>query len=318
MAGSEARRRRVARSRRSRGSRKLLGVIALLGAGIAAGCASSGGELAERERRDPLPPQTLAPPPAPVENPNPPPPPTPPTSTAQLAGAPVPATEPIDLTEVAPTRAGDPTLIFIDPAETEGVGEPTTLAGAAAREKARRDRQAPPVVVINNKNLAAYAEGGVLTIAAPANVDDEAEAEAEGLAVPVGPSTEEGYWRQRGLEIRRRWREAADRVPDLVAEVERLRQRFYATDDPAYRDAEIKPQWDRALAGLEEARYQAERGIEEVRAFLEEGRRAGALPGWLREGAELEPEPVIESTDPAEAGEPVIYEMPEDAPPPSR
>jgi hypothetical protein len=55
------------------------------------------------------------------------------------------------------------------------------------------------------------------------------------------------------------------------------------------RDGKIKPEWDRALDRLEQARreeVQAQRDLEE---FLDDGRRAGALPGWLREGIELEP-----------------------------
>ena len=57
----------------------------------------------------------------------------------------------------------------------------------------------------------------------------------------------------------------------------------------------------------------ATKGAEEVAAFLEEGRRAGALPGWLREGIELEPEPVLVEVDGIvehEAEEPTIYEPP--------
>jgi hypothetical protein len=101
-----------------------------------------------------------------------------------------------------------------------------------------------------------------------------------------------------------------DEIPELVARVEELRQQFYSTDDPAYRDGQIKPLWDKALADLEEARFQAARGAEEVLAFYDEGRRAGALPGWLREGAELEPEPVVEKAapDPSEPQEPEIYD----------
>ena len=49
----------------------------------------------------------------------------------------------------------------------------------------------------------------------------------------------------------------------------------------------------------------------ELEAFLEEGRRAGALPGWLREGAEQEPETA--ETDvalPGEAIEPPVLKSP--------
>jgi hypothetical protein len=290
-------------------------LLALPLAAVALGCVTAAAIESKASGQAALPPQTLAPPPTRDPADDPPPPPTPPTTTAALAGAPAKGTEPIDLTNPPPAPTRDPTLVFIEPAPSAPVGEPTSLAEAAARERLRRQGEAPPAVVINNKNLAEYAAGGVLTIAEPAMVAAEADgAEAE---TPVGPSIEEAYWRQRGLEIRRRWRESVDRIPELVARVEELRQRFYSTDDPAYRDGEIKPLWDKALADLEEARWRAERGAEEVLDYLEEGRRAGALPGWLREGAELEPEPVVErlpagevEPDPAEPQEPVIYEEP--------
>ena len=49
----------------------------------------------------------------------------------------------------------------------------------------------------------------------------------------------------------------------------------------------------------------------ELDDFLEEGRRAGALPGWLREGGELEPVPEKPKTSPGtvDPEEPRIYEQ---------
>ena len=64
----------------------------------------------------------------------------------------------------------------------------------------------------------------------------------------------------------------------------------------------IKPEWDRTLDRLHEARRTIDRAQEQLDLALEEGRIAGALPGWLRHGEELEP-PVEE---PAEEGEPEI------------
>ena len=286
-----------------------------VGAALAIGCASSGAESEAAASRDSLPPQAMTPPPAPQPTENPTPPPTPPTSTAALARAPAPVERPVDLTSPPPPRAGDTSLTFIEPADEEPVGEAPTLAEAAARERARRQGGAPPAVVINNQNLASYAAGGVLTIAEPAPSQEAMPGADESDGAPVGPTIEESYWRQRGLAIRKRWRDAVDEIPELVGRVEELRQRFYSADDPAYRDGEIKPLWDKALADLEEARYLAGRGEQEVLAYLEEGRRAGALPGWLREGAELEPEPVVlkAEPDPAEAREPEIYD---ETPPP--
>jgi hypothetical protein len=270
----------------------LAALLTAAGAGCAAG--SRGGEGV----REPLPPQTTIQPTA-TELP-----PQPATPVDELAGGPSPA---------APAAgAADPTLIVIDSAEASG-GVAPSLAEAARRERARRDRQsAAPVAVITNQNLADQAKGGVLTIA-HGDTDGEAALDDEAEAVVAKAAEEEKVWRQRGLEIRKRWREAADSIPALEARIAELRQRFYAEDDPAYRDGEIKPQWDRALAELDEARARVARGAEEVAQFLEEGRRAGALPGWLREGAELEPEPVLEQVEgPAahEPQEPSIYEPP--------
>ena len=58
---------------------------------------------------------------------------------------------------------------------------------------------------------------------------------------------------------------------------------------PFFRDNEIKPAWDRSLEELARARLLAEDSATRLDVFLDEGRMAGALPGWLREGREYEP-----------------------------
>lgn len=256
-------------------------------------CASSAQK--KSAARQPLPPQMVVPPtsdeaPVPVES-----------IDERAGGATAAPSEP------SPT----PTLIVIDPADS-AVDRQPSLAETATRERARRDREPTPVLVITNQNLAQHAAGGVLTIAHAAE-GEESASDAEAEAIVARAAADEKLWRERGLEIRKRWREAADRVPELESKVAELRQRFYSTDDPVVRDGQVKPQWDRALADLEEARFQAARGAEEVADFLEAGRRAGALPGWLREGTELEPEPVVldlETPVDHEPREPEIYEPP--------
>jgi hypothetical protein len=94
-------------------------------------------------------------------------------------------------------------------------------------------------------------------------------------------------------------------VDELEADVFNLRMRFYAEDDPFYRDAQIKPAWDHAIEELNATREEVGLRKQELQDFMEEGRVAGALPGWLREGIELEPvEPVKEEMGIAEPGEP--------------
>jgi hypothetical protein len=117
---------------------------------------------------------------------------------------------------------------------------------------------------------------------------------------------DEQYWRNRALEIRQRWKSAAEEAVELEKNAASLRRRFYAEADPYVRDTKVKPEWDRVLDRLEEARAEIEIAKEELAALQEEGRRAGALPGWLREGADLEPAqekktdnlPTVEPTEP--------------------
>jgi hypothetical protein len=109
--------------------------------------------------------------------------------------------------------------------------------------------------------------------------------------------------------LRQRWADAAARVPELEERVAELRRQFYDTDDPYYRDTRIKPAWDRAIDQIAEARAEAEAHRLELQAVLEEGHRGGALPGWLREGIELEPAPPEPESETHEPGEPKIFEV---------
>ena len=154
--------------------------------------------------------------------------------------------------------------------------------------------------------------------AAPGAVGEGGEEDAEVAeeAVAAEPPLEERnpelYWRSRVREARLRWREAVARVEELQGLAGQLRYDFYATDDPWLRDSSIKPAWDRTLVDLEESRQEVDFQRRTVEAILVEGRRSGALPGWLREGLELEPDearlrrPVL--FDEHEAIEPVEVE----------
>jgi hypothetical protein len=183
--------------------------------------------------------------------------------------------------------AADDSLMMLD----SQTGEPTetpTLVEAARAERERRQISDQPAIVITNKNLAEYATGDLTISDTPETVDVEA---------PVGVTPEEtklaedeAYWRRRAREIRIEWREAVEAIPEAERRVAELRMEFYAEDDGFYRDQEIKPAWDKALRDLDEARLMAVEMEKELELFLEAGRRAGALPGWLREGIELEPQ----------------------------
>jgi hypothetical protein len=222
--------------------------------------------------------------------------------------------------EKAPEKAVQPPVELASPSRTEeittqdkpkevdvvdpgGDRAPRTLVEAARAEKERRAKSGPPVAVITDKNIAQHQ--GKITVAEPRKT----------TAQPVDTAAlemlkNEEYWRNRAVDIRTRLRKAADTVEELEVSAAGWRRRFYAEEDPSRRDSKIKPEWDRVLAELEENRQEIETTRQELEEFLDEGRRAGALPGWLREGAELEPE--MEKPDDSntvDPSEPQIYEQ---------
>lgn len=203
-------------------------------------------------------------------------------TTAPQTVTPAPAPTPSHVEEpvAATVRGNEPVVIDEGTATASGAQE---LAAVAAAERERRRKAGPAMVVINNGNLAEHATGK-LTI-----VSGSEPSRAAAAAATPGEPKDERYWRDRVHGLRQQWAAAVDSIGELEARAAALRTRFYAQDDPYVRDGEIKPAWDRALENLDEAKDRARSLEDQLGAVLEEGRQAGALPGWLREGIELEP-----------------------------
>jgi hypothetical protein len=229
--------------------------------------------------------------------------------SAAAATAPVPSASP-----AAPPRqpASEPVrrqMIVIDEGSGQVRPEPGELARTTRRDAAASRGPAPRVT---NDNLADYASRGRVSIsgtpAAPAGEEDAAPATGESEAAAAGePVRDEPWWRAQVRGVREEWRRTVDEIAELEETAADLRWRFYAADDPWVRDAQVKPEWDRALDRLSDARRRLGDYPRQLEALLEEGRRAGALPGWLRDGVELEPGPEelpAAAPDPAEPVEP--------------
>jgi hypothetical protein len=192
--------------------------------------------------------------------------------------------------------------VVVDAGDEESSAAPKTLVQAAHAERERRAVAGKPVAVITDKNLHQYAAKGQITVADPKEKEKKKPVEAAVPApAPAAASSatdptvrDEQYWRGHALEIRLRWRAAADEVKRLDQRSTELRQRFYSENDSFVRDNQVKPEWDRVVDRLRQARADADSARVELAGFLEEGRRANALPGWLREGEDQEPpaEPV--------------------------
>ncbi|MES1240503.1 MAG: hypothetical protein ABUT39_02690 [Acidobacteriota bacterium] len=212
--------------------------------------------------------------------------PAPPPARRQPAPEPPPQETPAPAPTPTPTPAPeaekkDNQVVVLDPGG-ESEASTRTLVEAARAERERRAHAAPSAIVINDKNLKQHATGQ-LTVATPGKKTAE-------TTEPEQPVRDEQYWRSRALEIRLRWRHAADDIEELETSANGWRRSFYAEKDPNVRNTRIKPEWDRALDRLEQARTDVEAAKKELTEFLEEGRTAGALPGWLREGIDQEPQ----------------------------
>jgi hypothetical protein len=216
---------------------------------------------------------------------------------------PEPVPEPTTTSNPAPAPK-PPSGRAVDVVDPGGDSGPVSLVQAAKTEKERRSHSGEPVAIITDKTLP-HLPKGQLTYASPGKKTAAAKGGADA-------ARDQKYWSDRALDIRSRWRKAADEVKELQAASAGWRRRFYAENDPYVRDSQVKPEWDRVLDRLGKARTEVEDTKKELEDFLEEGRQAGALPGWLREGAEVEPveEKKIKGPGTLDSKEPSIYKQP--------
>lgn len=167
-----------------------------------------------------------------------------------------------------------------------------SLVEAARRAREEREKAPRPKLVITDENLSEYATGDV-SIIRPGRQEGEGGEPLEEGSSPEASTAEpqsEEYWRRGARELRLKLRRAWEEARQLDEQAAGLRLRFYAEDDPYVRDSEIKPAWDRALERRRQAELEVKAYRTQLEEFLERGRRAGALPGWLREGIEHEPD----------------------------
>lgn len=118
---------------------------------------------------------------------------------------------------------------------------------------------------------------------APPSRTIASEAPFDESAPPPATSEDEAKWRAAARNARERVETLKLRIAQFEAEEAKLQSDFYAWDDGQYRDGVIKPAWDRKRAELEEARQGLAEAERELADLPEKARKAGALPGWLRE-----------------------------------
>jgi len=168
-------------------------------------------------------------------------------------------------------------------------------AAREARDQSQSPEREKSGLTINNRSLVTNPEKGRVSTSkitppkptpAPTASPRVRTGEVGAPAPPASseaPGATEEEWRSAAHRARTRVQEARAQVEELDAVVHKLENDFYAWDDGQYRDRVIKPSWDRSRGQLEEARHELSAAEKDLADLPEKARRAGALPGWIRE-----------------------------------
>lgn len=201
-----------------------------------------------------------------------------------------------------PTSAGRPRLsggfgrprLTPTPTPARRAGDPTRQGDKAPRSTEKSK------LSITNDNLVTDPSKGKLTTtsrtgaAAPAPAKTPVSGTPSRTVAPEVPfgdpgsvfdaqSAEETKWRAAARIARERVETLKQRIADYEREAAKLESDFYAWDDGQYRDGVIKPAWDRKKDELEQARKDLAEAEKDLADLPEKARKAGALPGWIRE-----------------------------------
>ena len=101
-------------------------------------------------------------------------------------------------------------------------------------------------------------------------------------AEPLDPRKTEAYWRERGDPIRRRIDEAKSRRALMTARIAELTDQLYDIGPLNTRRGGVETERQRLISERDELDRLTAIDIRAFKDLEEEGRRAGALPGWFR------------------------------------
>ena len=211
--------------------------------------------------------------------------------SAMLVGAPLSAAPKATPTPTPKERrlsggfGSAPADAVVTPQQTPSGQSLADAVRAASATKKRKE--AKPRIEITNETLVTDPRKGKLTTSLPRPTPSPGPSAGKQELRPSPADTRdseaEAYWRDRMHTAKARVAELEERVRRLEQEAKKLENDFYSWDDGNYRDGVIKPAWDKKREELETIRRELVDAQKELADLPEKARKAGALPGWLRD-----------------------------------
>jgi hypothetical protein len=165
-----------------------------------------------------------------------------------------------------------------------------SLADIAKKEEDRRKTVPAPSKVYTNKDLVPTPAGSPPPPAAsgaPSSPDAGKTAPEDGKATPPkdgaekGPVKDQAYWATRLKALQDKLARDQDYADAMQTRINSLTTDFVNRDDPAQR-AVIEGNRQKSLGELARLTKTIQDDKKALADFLEEARRAGVPPGWLR------------------------------------
>jgi hypothetical protein len=218
-------------------------------------------------------------------------------ATALLGASPTPTTPAATPTPTPRPKLGGGFGRAVSTAAPADTGGQSLADVVRATQASKESNQKKAGITIDNSSLVTDPTKGKLTTAQPApgrppaapptpasrGMQPVRPASTPTPAATANTSAEEQKWREASRAAKKHVDDARGRVEELDAAAHKLENDFYAWDDGQYRDRVIKPAWDKTKADLEAARRELTEAEKDLADLPERARKAGALPGWLRE-----------------------------------
>jgi hypothetical protein len=166
---------------------------------------------------------------------------------------------------------------------TSSFGEDSDLVKLAKKEKERRAKTTAKKT-LTNQDIEEIRKKQPITGIESAEGEAAPSAETTTQAGPKEkPENTEEYWHQRKQETDQQLKDAQSRVDQIQSEINQLRTAFYAEADGVGQRPVIQQEWDERLKSLEQARQELQDAQAQSSGLEDEARKAGALPGWIRD-----------------------------------